>query len=76
MATNPTRTGLDTVRRTLRMVSRLTAALDNREAIDSSMLMEEYGLSRSTVKRFLRLYREEIEPGLYYDQHLATFRRP
>lgn len=69
-------TGLDTVRRTLRMVSRFTTALDNHESIDIPMLMDEYGLSRATVKRFIRLYREEVEPGLYFDYHLATYRRP
>lgn len=69
-----TRTGLDTVRRTLRMVSRFTAALEQREYINIQVLMEEYGLSRPTIKRFLLLYRQEVRADFTYDPSAGSYR--
>lgn len=69
------RTGTDTVRRTLRMAARFKSALDHGDEITRVTLQEEFDLSQSTVKRFIRLYRDELDNDFIWDAYGKTYTR-
>lgn len=69
-------TGLDSVRRTLRMAAYFKAALDNGDIINGPLLMRRFDLSRSTTKRFIKLYKDEFDNNFTYSPTAGTYRRP
>ncbi len=58
--------GLKTVRRTLRMAAWFEERLMSGEPTNSTDIMNEFGLSRKTAQRFVRLFKEEFDSQLYF----------
>lgn len=67
--------GLDTVRRTLKMAARFKKALDSGENINGVDLQIEFELSQATVKRFIKLYKEEFDESFKFDFKKKSYQR-
>lgn len=67
--------GTQTTRRVLHMARRFGDALDAKEKITTKNLMREYNLSNSTIKRFISLYRDEMDNNFIYDPKMETYAR-
>lgn len=72
----PARTGLDSAIRTLRMAKFFKGKLDRGETLTSTVLAIEFEVSEKTARRFMSVYRQELDDNFIWDDSAKTFRRP
>ena len=70
------RSGLDSAVRVLRMAKFFRDKLDHGETVNATVLVEEFPVCKKTARRFIAVYRQELDNNFIYDESAKTFRRP